>query len=221
MAEILWRDLLSQSSDASLADDDVRELTAEFATGIGESLYWPGSAASQGASTSSSGEMLPGGARVPGVNVVNSALFDSLDGEITADYTRGTSVAVPTLIHGGSTSSFVIGGAIAIEASPIPEAAAPFGSRWVASDSSVSFVIDGTEANNSFATNVSFGTTFGAAPNVQVSVGGLLAGSFRVIYGIDSVTTSACSSYISFIGVPTAGGPEAIMNVRSEGTVSL
>ncbi|KKK70472.1 hypothetical protein LCGC14_2923620, partial [marine sediment metagenome] len=79
----------------------------------------------------------------------------------------------------------------------------------------------GTETNNSFATNVSFGTTFGAAPNVQVSVGGLLAGSFRVIYGIDSVTTSACSSYISFIGVPTAGGPEAIMNVRSEGTVSL
>ncbi|KKL91948.1 hypothetical protein LCGC14_1889640, partial [marine sediment metagenome] len=126
MATIVWRDLLSQSSAASLADDDIRELTAEFATGVGESFYWPGSAASQGASTASSGEMLPGGARVPGVNVANTALFDSLDGEITAIY-KGTTVATPTLLHGGSTSSFVIGGAIAIEASPAPEAAAPFG----------------------------------------------------------------------------------------------
>ncbi len=221
MATIVWRDLLSQSSAASLADDDIRELTAEFATGLGESFYWPGSAASQGASTASSGEMLPGGARVPGVNDVNTALFDSLDGEVTAIFWKGTTVATPTLIHGGSTSSFVIGGSLAIEASPIPEAAAPFGSRWVASDSSVTFSVSGTPANNSFATNAPFGRTFGAPPNVQVSVGGFLAGSFQIIYGVDNVTTSACSSYISFIGSPTASGPLAVMNIRSEGTVSL
>ena len=218
MAEILWRALLSQASAASLADDDIRELTAEFATGIGESFYWPGSATSQGASTSSSGEMLPGGARVAGVG---TAIFNSFDGEITATYDRGTTAATATLIHGGSSSSFLIGGGIAIEASPAPESTAPFTSHWVASDSSVSFVIDATEANNSFATNAPFGRTFGAAPNVQVSVSGLVAGLFNIIYGVDNVTTSACSSYISFIGVPTAGGPDAIMHIRSEGTVAL
>ena len=221
MAEILWRNLLSQDSDATLADDDLRELTAEFATGLGESFYWPSSAASQGASTASSGELLPGSARVPGVNVVNTALFDSLDGEVTAVFWKGTTVATPTLIHGGSTSSFVIGGALAIEASPAPEANAPFGSRWIASDSAVSFVIDGTPANNSFATNVDFGRTFGAVPNVQVSVSGLIVGTYTIIYGVDNITTSGCSSYASYIGTPTAGGPNLTMHIRSEGTVSL
>ena len=225
MAEIVWRDLLSQSSAASLADDDIRELVVEFATGIGESFYWPGSAASQGASTSSSGEMLPGGARAPGVNVVNTALFDSLDGEVTAVYWKGTTVATPTLLHGGSTSSFVIGGALAIEASPEPEAAAPFGSRWVGVDSTATFVLSGTPANNSFATNVNFGTTFGAVPNVQVSFSGLglLGSGDNIIYGVDSVTSSACSSYMSFVGTPSGSGDAFILTMflRSEGTVTL
>ncbi len=225
MAEILWRTLLSQSSAASLADDDIRELTAEFATGIGESFYWPGSAVSQGASTASSGELQPGSARVPGVNVVNTALFDSVDGEVTAIFWKGTTVATPTLIHGGSTSSFVIGGSLAIEASPVPEAAAPFGSRWIAVDSTSTFILSGTPAENSFATNVDFGTTFGAVPNVQVSFSGLglLGSGDNIIYGVDNVTTSGCSSYMSFIGTPSGSGSAFILTMflRSEGTVAL
>ena len=235
MAVITWRDLLSQSSAASLADDDLRELVAEFATGLGESFYWPGSAASQGASTSSSGEMLPGGARVPGVAVLNTALFDALDGEITAAYWPGTVTLQPTLLHGGSTSSFVIGGGIAIESSPTPEAATPFTSRWVTVDSATSVIISGTEADNSFATNVpSLGTLFGAVPNVQVSLEvnpGALGAGDSVIHGVDSVTinttspdgetVSACSSYVSFIGLPGFAGSVVTMNIRSEGTVAL
>lgn len=225
MAEILWRDLLSQASDASLADDDIRELVAEFATGLGESFYWPGSAASQGASTASSGEMLPGSARAPGVNVVNTALFDALDGELTVIFWKGTTQARPTLLHGGSTSSFVLGGALAIESSPAPEAAAPYTSRWVAVDSVSTFEISLTEPDNSYATNVSLGTTFGATPNVQVSLTQPLDGigaSDSIIYGINNVTTSACSSYVSYIG--DYGGAVAsviTMHLRSEGTVTL
>ena len=224
MATITWRTLLSQSSAASLADDDLRELIAEFATGLGESFYWPGSAASQGASTASSGEMLPGGARVPGVTGVNAALFNSLDGEITATYRLGTVTLQPTLIHGGSSSSFLIGGALAIESSPAPEASAPFTSRWVTVDSISTFLISSTEADNSFATNVaSLGTVFGAPPNVQVSLDapGIFGAADSLIYGIDSVTSSACSSYVSFIGAPSAAPAVVTMNIRSEGTVSL
>lgn len=222
MAVITWRTLLSQSSAASLADDDLRELIAEFATGLGESFYWPGSAASQGASTASSGEMLPGTARVAGTG---GAIFDSLDGEITATFDRGTTVATATLIHGGSSSSILLGGGIATEASPAPEAAAPFTSRWVAVDSTVTFVLSGTEANNSLATNVPFSVTFGAPPNVQVSFDAhdVVPVPGQVIYGIDSVTASACSSYMSFIGVPIATGEAnaLIMHLRSEGTITL
>lgn len=224
MAVITWRDLLSQSSAASLADDDIRELVAEFATGLGESFYWPGSAASQGDSTLSSGELIPGAARVPGVNVVDTALFDALDGELTAIYWKGTTQARPTLLHGGSTSSFVLGGALAIEASPAPEAAAPFTSRWLAVDSITTFEISLNEPDNSFATNSAFGVTFGANPNVQVSLdipSGFGTGD-SIIYGIDNVTTSACSSYISYIGdldLPAAS--VATMHLRSEGTVTL
>ena len=220
MAEILWRTLLSQSSAASLADDDVRELVAEFATGVGESFYWPGSAASQGASTASSGEMLPGTARVAGTG---GAIFDSRDGEITATLDRGTTVATATLIHGGSSSSFLIGGGIAIEASPIPEAAAPFSSRWVAVDSVATFLTSGTPANNSFATIVSFGTTFGAVPNVQATLDtgtALSDPSGSVIFGIDNVTTSGCSSYLSAILAISAARVVTITH-RSEGTVLL
>ena len=223
MATITWRTLLSQSSAASLADDDLRELIAEFATGLGESFYWPGSAASQGASTASSGEMLPGTARAPGL-ATGSILFDALDGELTAAYHRGTTQARPTLLHGGSTASFVIGGALAIESSPAPEAAAPFTSRWVAVDSISTFLISSTEANNSFATNVaSLGTVFGAPPNVQVSLDapGIFGAADSLIYGIDSVTSSAGSSYVSFIGAPSAAPAVVTMNIRSEGTVSL
>lgn len=219
MAVITWRDLLSQSSAASLADDDLRELIVEFATGIGESIYWPGSAASQGDSTLSSGEMLPGGARVPGLNT-GVVLADALDGELTATYARGTTVATPTLLHGGSTASFVVGGSLAIESSPAPEAAAPFGSRWVAVDSRATFTISSTEANNSFATNVSLGTTFGAVPNVQVSMNHFIAGDV-IVYGIDGVTTSECSSYISLIGAATSPNLIATMFIHSEGTVAL
>jgi len=217
VAEILWRTLLSQSSAASLADDDIRELVAEFATGIGESFYWPGSAASQGASTASSGEMLPGSARVAGTGV---AIFNSFDGEITATYDRGTTVATATLIHGGSSSSFVIGGGIAVEASPAPEAAAPFTSRWVAVDSLSTFLISSTSADNSFATNVSLGTTFGAPPNVQVSLAQFINGDTPV-FGIDNVTISECSSYYSLIGNATSPNLTAFLRIRSEGTVTL
>lgn len=217
--------MLSQSSAASLADDDIRELVAEFATGLGESFYWPGSAASQGASTMSSGEMLPGGARVPGVNVINTALFDGLDGELTAIYWKGTPAATPVLLHGGSSGSFVVGGSLAIEASPVPEAAAPYTSRWIAVDSVSTFEISLNEPDNSFATNVSLGTIFGANPNIQVSMTQPAAGfgtGDSMIFGIDNVTTSACSSYVSYIG--DFGGvvaSVATMHLRSEGTVSL
>ena len=159
------------------------------------------------------------------MNVVNTALFDSVDGEVTAIFWKGTTVATPTLIHGGSTSSFVIGGSLAIEASPVPEAAAPFGSRWIAVDSTSTFILSGTPAENSFATNVDFGTTFGAVPNVQVSFSGLglLGSGDNIIYGVDNVTTSGCSSYMSFIGTPSGSGSAFILTMflRSEGTVAL
>ena len=225
MAVITWRTLLSQSSAASLADDDLRELVAEFATGLGESFYWPGSAASQGASTASSGELIPGAARVPGVNVVNTALSDALDGELTAVYWKGTTQARPTLLHGGSTSSFALGGALAIEASPAPEAAAPYTSRWLAVDSITTFLISLTEPDNSYATNSAFGTTFGAVPNVQVSLTQPITAfgtGDSLIYGIDSVTSSACSSYVSYIGDYGGAAASVItMHLRSEGTVTL
>ncbi|KKL51918.1 hypothetical protein LCGC14_2290710, partial [marine sediment metagenome] len=204
-------------------DDDIRELVAEFATGLGESIYWPGSAASQGASTASSGEMLPGGARVPGVNVVDTALFDTLDGELTAVYWKGTTQARPTLLHGGSTSSFVVGGALAIEASPASEATTPFTSHWVAVDSTATFLISSTEGDNSFATAVSFGTTFGAVPNVQATMGAFahFGTGDSMIFGIDNITTSGCSSYMSFIGAAANPNLVATMTLRSEGTVTL
>ena len=224
MDVIVWSGLLSQDSAASLGDDDLRELTAEFATGLGESFYWPGSAASQGASTASSGEMLPGTARVPGTDIVNTVLFDALDGELTAVYWKGTIVSTPTILHGGSSSSFVVGGSLAIESSPAPETAAPFTSRWVAVDSVSTFLISSTPGDNSFATSVpSLGTVFGAPPNVQVSLDapGIFGAADSLIYGVDNVTTSACSSYVSFIGTPSAAPAVVTMNIRSEGTVTL
>ena len=173
----------------------------------------------------SSGELIPGAARVSGTNDVNTALFDALDGELTAVYWKGTTQARPTLLHGGSTSSFVLGGALAIESSPAPEATAPFTSRWLAVDSITTFEISLNEPDNSFATNSAFGTTFGANPNVQVSLdipGSGFGTGDSIIYGIDNVTTSACSSYISYIG--DFGGvvaSVATMHLRSEGTVTL
>ena len=65
MAEITWDETVpTGASNASEADDAFRSLTSSIAVGLGESFYWPGSAASQGASTASSGEQIPGSARV-------------------------------------------------------------------------------------------------------------------------------------------------------------
>ncbi len=92
-------------------------------------------------------------------------------------------------------------------------------------DSTVTFVLSGTPANNSLTTNAPFGVTFGAAPNVQVSFDALdvVGSGEQVIYGIDSVTASACSSYMSFIGTPGGTGEDnaLIMHLRSEGTIAL
>lgn len=57
----------AQASDASAVDDSTRTFKRELARGIGEFMYWPGSAASQGNSAASTGEMLAGTARV-GIN---------------------------------------------------------------------------------------------------------------------------------------------------------
>lgn len=61
MATIAWDEAQpSNTSNAGLADDELRSLKSALATGLGTDLFWPGSG---GGSAASAGEMRPGKAR--------------------------------------------------------------------------------------------------------------------------------------------------------------
>ena len=129
MASITWDSTTpTQISRATNTDDVIRSDLATIATGIGSFAYWPGSAASAGDSTSSSGQFIPNTARLSDVSLEAGTDSIASDGFLSLHTKPGVNFS--RLRHIGSSGSFLIAHPVSLEHIEAPETA-PFKSRWV------------------------------------------------------------------------------------------
>lgn len=227
MATIIWDNTFpaDASSQMSMAHS-IRTTKEAVANGLGTSFFWPGSAASQGDSADSAGEMLLGTGRA--MNLTDSSNFLSAGGSpngyigfkraSTVISTQGSSNLY--LQHIGSENTHVIAG------SGIEEVVAVFDRRAANSNQQslatlFRWVVDeGTftvseDLFGAWKETVTFGVTYNAAPYVFQSID-----SGACSHGVDTVTGIDFISRGSSFGnaAPSAPGSVQIW-WRSEGTV--
>lgn len=184
MPEVAWN--LTSPADASSAnsaDDQIRSDITALATLIGESFYWPGSAATQGASTSSSGELRPGTAR--------PAYGSSVRVGGAPNGTLGYDTLNTTFWHAG-TRPHVVGGPSMAEHVPttgLGEA------RWLVSSGSYPVVLSHTGGDE---TSWNFGFVYSVPPVVLASLS-----TTGFVWTINSVSTRKMTSYYSKLGTST------------------
>jgi len=206
MAVIRFGGYFSASSDASAIDDDVRSLKSDFAAGIGEFAYGPSSASSQGASTSSTGELLPGAGRFAEITDARSNTTGNTSGWLVED----TSTVL--MHHAGSTATVALGGQRVDEAVS-SENEDTF--RWVVSTGTEVFSFGGVSV-----ITTTFPTPYNSRPFVymQLETDGN-AGAERPLAGIEQINTSQFVSVISNLG--TATGANWTIQWMSEGTIDF
>src|SRR5437773_6730 len=196
MSAISWNEsLVTSGSSASFGDDALRSLKTTIAIGLGQSFYWPGSAASQGASTASSGELQLGTLRFAKTGFQQGGFGD---GFLSLDTTR------ISVRHIGSTWTGMVGHSGMLEASNAGVAITfPQTQRWL--------VQEGQYTSSGTTTNVNFPFAYARAPNVYLIEGyldTLSANSQKswFAYGVSSVTTGGFTSLESFLfGSATTG----------------
>lgn len=98
MSSITWSNSVpSQATSASSVDDLMRSLVTSVAVGLGEVMYWPGSAAAAGASEGSTGMMVPGSGRLSRASERANIAYG--DGYLSVSTKRNV------VVHVGSTRS--------------------------------------------------------------------------------------------------------------------
>lgn len=203
MAAIQWSNAVpADSSAASLLDDDIRASIATMAAGFGTSFYGPGSAASQGASTASTGETRQGTARLArgSIRDGNSAYTGFLGLDTTRYGLYELSAA---------TTNRCLGHSHALLYATAPSTV-PFTKRWVQSDGSTT--LSGAVVYNSA---ISFDTTFSDNPQVEMT---LSLGSF--VGALHTVSTTSFISTLSYVGAPGPSNVTVTVYWRAEGAVS-
>lgn len=201
MSAISWFEALpSDASSAASGDDEFRSMLTAIATGLGESMFWPGSAASQGASTASSGELRLGTARA--AVGASAPTGGHPDGFLALDANNSQ------VWHVGSAYTDVIShsrmhdrdGGIGN---------APFTVRWL--------IQTGTFASSDRTDNVIFTIAYNGIPIVMLGPGQLMR---EFEFGLKDVFVSGFTSNKSYVGSgATPAG--ATINWRSEGTVNI
>ena len=206
MAAIDWdENLPSQSSDATLVDDEIRSMLTNIATGLGESIFWPGSATTTGGHSGASiGELRPGSARLALPDTTPIAHDEMPDGFL------GLQLDNARLWHlGSSQNTYVISGGDMLVAPDNP-GSAPYTARWVLQEGTVTETTDGDDA-------ITFATAYNGVPFVTVSRGDSQALSMN--FGPISVTTAGFTLRKLWVG---SGATQASTFVwRSEGTIDL
>src|SRR5439155_11915397 len=169
MSSISWNEsLVTSGSSASFGDDALRSIKTTIAIGLGQSFYWPGSAASQGASTASSGELQLGTLRFAKTGFQGGGFGD---GFLSLDTTR------ISVRHIGSTWTGMVGHSGMLEASNAAAAITfPQAKRWL--------VQEGQYTSTGTTTNVTFPLSYAVAPTVYLIEGYLdsLSGNSQKVW---------------------------------------
>ncbi len=159
MAQITWDETLpSNASSANTADNEFRSMLTNIATGLGESMFWPGSAVSQGFSTASSGEMRPSSARVSTVSLLATSWGGKPDGFLSLITDENK------LVHIGSTWSGQVAHSATLHYSGGIDNA-PFQTHWV--------LQEGTTQTSDGSDTVTFTTAYNGVPFVKIGPGQL------------------------------------------------
>jgi hypothetical protein len=187
MASIVWSNT-SPGTDytASAMDDKFRSIVTSIAVGLGESFFWDGSAASQGASVSSSGQMKLGTARSAVSNSISTFVGGAPNGYV------GIVADESYVQHIGSAQTVFLGGGNMLEhvTDPAPTA------RWVLDSGTTSGEI--TDAGTLV---IPFSVTFTAAPTVLASVEEAEDPYTLGVYGVNTTqATSAVSALEGGLG---------------------
>ncbi len=222
MSIIIYRDdLLSDGTVATSAASQVRELASELATGLGESLYWPGSAASQGNSGASSGELMPGTALTSKVGVAGLEL-QGPDGSISQAYVQGAlePLSLVQLVHTGSRP-FVLGGSNIEEHAEVPDAATPHGSRWLVQEGRQEFF---HSTSNTSTFDISYPIQYTFTPMVLTQVAftdpPFPTSALANIVTLANINSDGFSSTISMISGSVLADTTMELLWRSEGTAT-
>lgn len=185
---------------ASTMDDEIRSTVTAFAVGVGTSFYGPSSAASQGASTSSTGETFLGTARVARGSVADGG--SSQNGFLGLDTTRFGLFEL-----GNNTDNRMVGHARQLER----VTALGFPQTQIWTQISGTQILSGAGA---YAETITYGITFAATPVVIVvpSTASVVAGVFPDV--------STAVSRVSYVGPPT---PDISVSLywRAEGPVAI
>ncbi len=206
MSAISWDETTpADNSNASSADDEFRSMLTAIATGLGEGMYWPGSAATQGASTASSGELRAGTARAAvGASAPTGGHPDgflALDVNNEQIWHVGSS---PT----ASEATFVIGHGRMLDRNGGLDTV-PFTTRWL--------IQTGTVASSDRTDSVTFTTAYNGIPTVMIGPGAQMR---EFEFGLKNITATGFDSNKSYVGSgSTPAG--ATINWRSEGTVNI
>jgi len=227
MALIIWDNSFpaDASSQQSMAQS-IRTTKEAIAKGVGTSFYWPGSAADQGSSEDSAGQMLLGSHRC--MNLTGSAnrplVGDSSDGYVglvaagNVALTQGASNTY--LQHIGSENTHMLG------SSGVEEVVAVFDFnsatinrqslastyRWVVEEGT--FTVS-QEAMGDYVETVTFTSAYNSPPFVFQSTN-----STAFSHGVDKVTKTGFDSRGSSFGAAATADPGSVQVWwRSEGTV--
>ncbi len=202
MTVITWDETVpTGASNASEADDAFRSLTTSIAAGLGESFYWPGSAVSQGGSAASSGELIPGSARVAVAGPATDAPTGGHpNGFLALDRSK-------RIWHSGSAWTDILAhGRMQDRNGGIGNA--PFTTRWL--------IQTGQFETSNRTDEITFTTAYNGVPNVMLGPGEQ-ARAWE--FGLKNVLLSSFTVNKRYVESGASTTP--IIYWRSEGTVSI
>lgn len=211
MSSITWNE--TSPAAASLAtntDDTIRSDLTAMATGIGESFFWPGSAASAGASASSGGETVLGIARF---HRGPSRFTTAEDGFVSID--TGGDYGVSLRHIGVSTiESFPVGHCNIVEEL---NTAGTVDTRWLEQQETHTFAVDGVDTNT-----ITFPIAYNGVPAVRASIRGEISTSINSFsFGIFNITATTFQSTMSYIGPGGSPAVSSRLDWVSKGTVTI
>lgn len=202
MSTITWNNAVpAQADSANTVDDLLRSTVTSVAVGVGESFFWPGSAASAGASTASTGVMRPGAGRL---SRASQRLVAYGDGYLSVSTIRNA------VIHMGSTRTELV--------------AHPMGYEWWhvarnpgSNGTNVALLQMGsftTDQNQRTLLRVDFPRTFVSTNSITV----LLQSSRSDVFG--SVASTNASGFTSLLSQIGATGSSTVITWCALGMVT-
>jgi len=201
MSAISWFETApSETSLASLVDDELRSMQTAIARGLSESFFWPGSGDGS-TSTDSTGEAKLGSLRFARAGT-SARTGGFAEGFILLDTNR------VSLHHiGPSNTTYILAHASMLDRGG-GVGDAPFTSRWVQGGGTAMLGTD------SISTVTFTGGPFAGIPHVT-----LLSSSSRYLIGIRSIRSDGFTSVASYIG--SGAAPSITVRFRSEGTALI